>query len=257
MGSEEDVIDAVGPSKKIDVFRREACDAVRIIVFGAIGNERETQTREREKIYHENCGTYEKVIKLWKVFGQIDEDHSGRIDILELKAYAEKINQKKSGEKASNALLGKKSLITVDDFMRLIWPCAQTEHLKKMNGWIKDYTSSIRRVKTPPVLPDTEFEGLIENFRFFDADRSGTVSLDELVASGLIDEDEAKGYLSEWDHTGEEGTFNEMEFCRMMCPAGYRAYAEAPVATDKDGNQIILEEGFGWRLKESSDLSDE
>ena len=55
-------------------------------------------------------------------------------------------------------------------------------------------------------------------------------------------------HLDEWnDERCRE--FSEVAFCHMLCPTGYRAYADAPIATDKDGNQIVYEELFGWRLK--------
>lgn len=244
----EELLEAVVTTKKIDKVRRMACESLRMFVFGAVGNENETLSKEKEKIFYEGCGEYSKVIKLWKVWCQLDDDHSGRVDISEFRAYAEKVGQKKMGEKAMGALLGKKSSFSLEDMMRLIWPCAQAHDLAKMNKWIKEYVASMRRVATPPILSQSEFEGLIENFRFFDADGSGYVSVDELVSSGLLDKDQAQRYLSEWDDEGC-GEFSEVAFCHMLCPTGYRAYGDAPIATDKDGNQIVYEELFGWRLK--------
>lgn len=243
-----ELLDAVLPFKKIDPVRREACEAIRLFVFGAVGNEQETRQREKEKIFYETRGTYEKVVKLWKVWCALDDDRSGRVDIAEFRCYAEKVGNKKLGEKAMGALLGKKSSFAVEDMMRLIWPCAQASDLTKMKGWIKDYVNSMRRVPTPSVLPRSEYEGLLENFRFFDSDCSGSVTVDELVSSGLLDKDQAQRYLADWDEDGY-GEFSELAFCHMLCPTGYRAYAEARIATDKEGNQIIYEELFGWRLK--------
>lgn len=244
----EDLLEAVGTTKKIDKVRRLACESLRMFVFGVVGNENETLSKEKEKIYYEGCGEYSKVIKLWKVWQVLDDDHSGRVDISEFRAYAEKIGQKKLGEKAMGALLGKKSSFSLEDMMRLIWPCAQAPDLGKMNKWIKEYVASMRRVPTPPVLSQSEYEGLIENFRFFDADGSGYVSVEELVSSGLLDKEQAQRYLAEWDEEGA-GEFSEVAFCHMLCPSGYRAYSDAPIATDKDGNQVVYEEQFGWRLK--------
>lgn len=243
-----ELLDAVMPQKKIDKVRRQACESLRMFVFGVVGNENETLAKEKEKIFYESCGERDKVVKLWKVWTQLDDDHSGRVDISEFRAYAEKVGKKKMGEKAMGALLGKKSSFSLEDMMCLIWPCAQTNDVAKMKQWIKDYVASMRRVATPPILGQSEYEGLIENFRFFDADGSGYVSVEELVSSGLLDKEQAQRYLDEWDDEGC-GEFSEIAFCHMLCPTGYRAYAGAQIATDKDGNQVVYEDLFGWRLK--------
>lgn len=106
--------------------------------------------------------------------------------------------------------------------------------------------SSKNRVKTPPLLDAAELDGLISVFRHFDDDNSGEVSLEELVEKGLIYEDQSEAYFEEWDANGD-GCLNLLEFCEMMCPAGFRAHPNAKIALQADGAKLVYGPQ-GWRL---------
>lgn len=241
-----DLLDAVLPSKKIDQKRRESCEALRLFIFGEVGNENEHRTKDREKIFYQQCGSPEQVIALHKIWHRIDADGSGRVDVPEFRAFAEKVGNKKLGDKAMQALLAKRSTFSLEDLMRVIWPCAQPADIERMRKYIRDHLHRQQRVKTPPLLDPAELEGLIQTFRHFDTDKSGTISIEELVASGLLDREQAARYLHDWDQDGD-GEMDELEFSRMLCPCGFRAYPDAKVATDKDGNIIEYDQGLGWR----------
>merc|ERR1712159_723498 len=96
------------------------------------------------------------------------------------------------------------------------------------------------RVKTPPVLHKDELDGLRENFRWFDRDGSGSVTLGELVESGLLDKETAARYMVEWDEDGT-GEFDCEEFCQMLCPAGFRAFEHSEIGSDVEGNRVIYD----------------
>ena len=66
-----------------------------------------------------------------------------------------------------------------------------------------DYRRALLRVDTPKLLPTEELNGLIENFRYLDADQSGTVSCEELISSGLLDREQAIKFTG--DEFGRRG----------------------------------------------------
>lgn len=240
----EKTIDSVVSGEKMPVARREAADALRIFIFGA----EDLKMKERDKVFYEPCGSKEEVVRLWQVWCMIDQDRGGSIDISELRKFAANQGQQKVVDKIAGHLLTRKTIITVEDFMRIVWPCASLKEIKTMRGWIEEYDRSIKRVKTPPLLPQEEYEALLENFKWFDRDRSGAVCYSELVESGLLDKETAERYMEEWDRDGT-GTLSKSEFCDMLCLAGYRAYPTARISTDLDGNQLHYEDGIGWHKK--------
>jgi len=154
-------------------------------------------------------------------------------------------------DKMSLALLGKKSSFTLEDILKVIWPNAGSSEYRAMSKMFKEYgRQSLRtRVKTPELLHPLEFEGLCSVFKHFDDDSSGEVSLDELVAKGLIYADQKEAYRREWDRNGD-GCFDMFEFCEMMCPLGMRAYEKTRIGSQKDGTKVIHDISLGiWRLE--------
>ena len=105
------------------------------------------------------------------------------------------------------------------------------------------------RVATPPVLPGDDMAGLRSVFGHFDDDHSGTVSYSELVEKGLIYDDRSgRQFLSEFDRDGN-GMLDELEFCQMMCPFGFRAHAGVKTASLPNGDRVVFDERLGfWRL---------
>lgn len=241
-----------GPGAKLLKSQCVASENLRILCFGVVGNEHETRHSEREKVFYETSGTGEQLCKVFEFWNTLDTDGSNRVDISEWISFAEKCEFKKACEKVSAALLGKRSSFTFEDMLRCLWPCAQASDIDKMKKIIKEQQRAAKRVKTPPLLDPSEFEGLVQTFRHFDSDRSGTVSLQELVNCGLLDSDQAAQYMKDWDEDGS-GELDELEFSRMLCPVGFRAYPEARIATDDEGNQVINEPKFGWRLRQKHD----
>jgi len=329
------VLDAVMPKQKISPVRREGCLLLRHIIFGKDWDKR-LLARDKEKVFFESCGTMEEVAQLLVLWRRLDEDNSGRVDIMEFRGFAERCvlaaqggqdnndsvsyNMDREGknfcsmveragrldsivpdkddakqfssprrgsaiggaipaqgrsdatstsggrgaeentkgwgkilERLAQMLLGKKSSFIIEDMMRIVWPCASIEELRRMKRWCEDMQahSTVARVRTPTLLPDSELEALSSVFRFFDKDQSGGVTFDEMIKSGLVDDDQATRYIQEWD-ADKSGELGLMEFCEMMCPCGFRAHDGAKHAMTKDGRVVIQDETHGyWRLNET------
>lgn len=279
------LLDALAPKQKIPPVRKEACQMIRFFVFGNVGNESAKTQREQDKIFYEAIGSREQVRIVYVLWHRLDDDASGRVDIGEFRAFAEhNLKEKMESliapgssdkvpanlpsfaninspedipkfiarlcDKLAQLLLGKKSSFVIEDMMRLIWPCAQMADLKHMRAWCKEFSKETHknRVNPPPILPTEDFEGLCSVFRYFDDDCSGEVLLDELVAKGLIYEDQAAIYFRDWDKNGD-GSLDLLEFCEMMCPCGYRAHPEAQVGLRADGKRVIFDPTLDcWRI---------
>lgn len=245
---------AVHPEKrKLDPEVLADCEAARMLFLGSMGNEELRTAREKERVFYVKCGQRDSVLKLARAFRGMDSDKSGRVHLYEFREYSSKFDPTTFGPIAARveqALLGRKSSFTLEDMMRLCWPCARIRELRAMQAMVIERRSTNLRIKTPPLLPHSEYEGLLENFRFFDVDGNGTVSFDELVETGLVDKETEARYKAEWDRTGD-GTLNVAEFCEMLCPTGFRAFPGALVASDFEGNRLEFEEGAGWRLAEA------
>lgn len=233
--------------------KRADCEAARILFLGTVGYEDEMylqNNRDKERAFYEKLGKKEEVLKMARAFRSMDLDCSGRVHLSELRGYATKFDPGPFGPLAARVeklLLSKKSSFTVEDLMRLLWPCAGLKELRQMQNLVNNTRrSTLVRVKTPPVLSPAEYEGLKETFRYFDEDESGTVTYQELVRTGLLDQEQACRYMADWDRSGD-GMVNEAEFCEMFCPTGFRAFSGAKVATDPEGNRLEFDEGAGWR----------
>lgn len=244
--------------QKLTPVRREGCEALRLLVFGYVGNEECKTQKEKDAVFAQSIGTQNQVKTLYGLWQRLDDDNSGRVDFREFHTYVSKIGQARLAEKAMVSLLGKKSSFGIEDMMKLLWPCTTPNEVKQMKAWGIESIQCVEssRVKTPPVLPKEEFDGLCQNFRWFDADNSGTVSIHELVESGLLDKEQATRYLKEWDQDGT-GDFTCLEFCQMLCPSGYRANEESKVGTDKNGNRVMFDEAtYHWVDCERIEVTD-
>lgn len=268
---------------KISVAKREACQLLRFFIYGRVGNEDAKSRNERERIYHETIGTRDTVGVLHQVWKKLDSDNSGRADMAEFRAFAEQRLKEMGLQGASDAeyaaviaalpwensgctadsgamakelckkltqlLLGKKSSFVIEDMMRIVWPCATIGDIKAMKIWCREFmrTAGKTRVRTPPLLPREEYDGLCAVFHIFDEDGSGKVGMEELVSKGVIPEDEKARYMKEWDSNGD-AELEMLEFCEMMCPAGFRAHTMASIGTMSNGMRVIYDPRLDcWR----------
>jgi hypothetical protein len=272
------ILDAVSSKQKLPGARKEACEFMRVCVFGCIGNEQARNHKERNAVYYQSCGDKEKILQLFGFWERLDDDGSGRVDIVEFKAItarylvdkmqAIKIQASlmdsqqqfnvldsplpttadeatkftaKLGDKLMQVVLVKKVNMVIEDFMRVIWPCCAVSDMKYMWKVYKDaLKENVNRIPTPPILPEAEFDGLCSVFRSFDDDGDGTVRLEELVEHGLIHAEAARSLFKDYDDDGD-GRLDLLEFCVMMCPSGYRAHGQATLATSVDGTRLCYD----------------
>ncbi|CAE8619521.1 unnamed protein product, partial [Polarella glacialis] len=288
----DEVLQAVTREVKITFARREACQMVRFFVFGFVGNENCKSAKEKDEIYYEALGTKTQVQDLWDIWEKLDADSSGRCDVNEFRGFAEgHINQLKLGVAPVDAvrqqglpswaniripedglkftarlcsgleklLLGIKSSFIIEDMMRLIWPSAQIPHLIEMRRWCTDFANvkDKHRMPTPPLLPEADLNGLCSVFRWIDSDGGGELSVQELVATGMIMESKAQQFVKSCDHDNS-GTLDMLEFCEMMCPNGFQAHDKAVSATTALGARIIFDDrSQSWRPVADPNLDSE
>jgi len=249
----------VMPNTHLTADRREACEYMRLFLFGKIGNENSRRVRDRERTFYETTGTHEQVLELYKVWKTLDTDGSGRVDFTEFRSYLQAKRKEGSSqvdtiEKAMKVLLSKKSSFVIEDMIRICWPCAAFKDITKMKAIIEE-AQTAKAVPAPPVLPGEELEALIENFQYYDSDGSGAVTIQELLDSGMLDPDTAQKNMELFDLDGS-GELNVWEFCEMFCRPGFRAYAEAHTAIDDEGNRLYYDGMLGWRPLRANDRVD-
>ncbi|CAJ1403378.1 unnamed protein product [Effrenium voratum] len=86
-----DLLDQMFVKQKMSPLRRDACQLLRMFVFGAVGNENCKNRRERENVFFESCGTKDDMLKLLQAWDKVDTNDSGRIDMGELQRLADRL----------------------------------------------------------------------------------------------------------------------------------------------------------------------
>lgn len=249
--------EVVRPTQKISINRKAACDALRLFVFGHVGNEHideKTHPKEKDATYYETRGTTEQVETLGSLWTSLDKDGNGWCDISEFREFLQQKGltkqQREWGERTVSLLLGKKSSFCIEDMMRILWPCAPVEKLLEMTGIVEDAKEKEQTYIPPPVvIPSDDREALKHIFRHLDEEDKGRVTFQMLADGGLIDKTALSRYIDEWDPVfNSDGTLGIEDFITMLCPVGYRAAEDARVACDAEGNIIYLD-GKMWKRK--------
>lgn len=247
----DNLLDSVMVAKKISPAAREACEAMRAVVLGPDPPADQMSSREaHQRSYLSSVGPEDQIFQVWRFWRNIDDDNSGRVDFREFRSHLQTMPKDIAtlAEKSMKQLLMKKSSFTVEDVLKVLWPCADAKNLANMKAQLDDFGSANHRRQTPPLISDDDLREMIENFQYFDKDASGSVTCQELLESGLLDEEQATRFMRDFDSDGS-GEISVWEFCEMFCPVGFRAYPEAHHATDSEGNRLVYEEGWGWRSK--------
>eukprot|EP00928_Gymnodinium_smaydae_P005867 TRINITY_DN1202_c1_g2_i1.p1 TRINITY_DN1202_c1_g2~~TRINITY_DN1202_c1_g2_i1.p1 ORF type:complete len:650 (+),score=160.28 TRINITY_DN1202_c1_g2_i1:156-2105(+) len=261
------VMNSVGQS--LSPGAKAACRLTRIFLFGKVGNEHMKRDK-KQNVFYETIGSYDMVKTLYEVWKKMDMDRSGKVDPHEFRAFAqvrmtERFNEldrpppdvesfvSKLCGKAQGLLLNNKGFFTIEDLLRLVWPCSGINELKVMKGWCRELcrADAIQKVPAPAILATEEREALTSLFEYFDLDSSGSISLDELKNAGLLSEDQYEEYLRDWDQNGDN-QFSLAEFCEMMCPAGFRAFETSKVGSLSNGRKVLFDEEIkSWRVETS------
>lgn len=200
---------------------KEGCRLMRCFIFGAVGNESAQSEEEKNAIYHESLGTKEMVGDLYAVWSELDSDHSGRVDLPEFRCFAEQREKKKNAGNSSPLRQSLPSERGSADTARFIQKLC--ERLEKLL--------------------------LAKKSSFAIEDGSQTLHIDEMVKQELIRSEEEK---HEWFKVSGKQEVNALEFCEMMCPAGFRASAQSTSGTLPDGRRVVLDARLAcWRLADS------
>jgi len=104
-------------------------------------------------------------------------------------------------DRVAAVLLAKdRKSFVIEDMMRIIWPFTTTESLKQMKAWCDEFAQngSHWRACTPCLLDVKDLEALQAVFNHFDKDKSGSVTAQELVDSGLLDKEVYPRERPEW-----------------------------------------------------------
>jgi len=257
---------------KITPIKKEACRLMRIFVLGKVCM---VEGTDEEDAFTATIGTRDEVASVYGVWAQLDTDNSGRVDLKEFRDFARRYLKLKRPllkgtadfgaddaesfvhklcDKVQRLLLSKKSSFVIEDMMRLMWPAAVAPQLKTMSQWAREMAVAARKEKipTPPVLAMEEFEGLVSIFQLYDTNKSGKLTFDQLINLGVIHDYQVEKYRREWDTSGD-GHLDLLEFCEMMCPAGFRAHPAARVGSLADGRRIIFDSQFlCWRHEDGT-----
>jgi len=285
-----------GGTTKLNNLRKEVCQMMRFFIFGAAGVEHFKTIAEKEAMFLERIGSREQIQNLFNIWTKLDADGSGRVNFQEFRDFSEdhvakvvkehlesnekvvqfkaipewaKFRSQEDATKFTNklntalekALLGLKSSFVIEDLMRFIWPAAQIVDLIEMRRWCVEMSKTFvrMRVEPPPVMPKADLDGLMAVFKQFDTDGSGELQVDEMLATGLIYEDQAQNWVKMYGKRGK-GSLNVWEFSEMMCPTGFRAYSEARTGSLPDGTQLVFDrvmECWKQRNDDSDDSSEE
>jgi Ca2+-binding EF-hand superfamily protein len=275
----EKILEGLSAAGKMSSLRREAAQSLRLFIFGAISDSKKALSpKDIDRIMRERIGTKAQISMLYAFWGKLDNDKSGSVDIKEFREFVDNAMRdivdgqgrtrggfsmqafkdgspqenaafaQKMCDRVGTALLGKKSTFILEDMMRIIWPCSRNADLKIMKGWCNELELTTWRTATPMKLAKDDFEALAAVFRFFDNDGSGSVTVDELVHSGLMDKEQAYKYMQEADGPDGDGELSMVEFCELFCPTGYRAHSRARIGTDETGRKLVFDERIhGWR----------
>lgn len=239
--------------------QREACESLRILVFGEIGNENWKST-DRSRIFEQARGSFEELgcfVKLWSL---IDEDGSDDIDFGEFLEFFAKSKADRLlcmrcvryllgrrpeihlGDNASASRVSRKSSTTKctrADMMKLIWLKATDHDVDLMNQMFDLHKLQEMRVQTPPLLAKKKRKQLLENFRFLDKENRGVIAYTALVDGGLVDEELMHALRVKYDHHNR-GFLDENDFLEMLCPYGCRAHEQVRRMVSTDDKLIQL-----------------
>jgi len=276
------ILEGLSAGGKMGTLRREAAQSLRTFIFGTITEGKKALSpKDIDRALRDKIGSRSQVQTLYAFWTKLDVDKSGMVDLKEFRAFVEaalkditdghsrvrggfSMQAFKDGTPEENAsfarqmcdrvgqvLLGRKATFVIEDVMRIIWPCSRTADLKTMKGWVNEFELTTWRTATPKQLAKEEFDALAAVFRFFDNDGSGSVTVDELIHSGLMDKDQARKYVMEVDGPDGDGELSILEFCELFCPTGFRAHNKAKVGTDDQGRRLVFDDRMnGWRLEE-------
>jgi len=228
-----------GPQSTQTLRQREACESLRMLVFGHVGNE-DWLVQDRHKIFEQQRGTEAEIDTFVEQWLLLDDDDSGTIDFNEfLDFFAKKKADKLLGMRCVRYLVGRRedNQVCREDLIRLLWLRATDADVAAMEALFDLKKLQRAAVEPLPLLSKRRRRELLENFKDLDSQGKGLVPYTELVMAGLADEDMMKELQAKYDKDGN-GTLDFEEFLEMLCPYGFRAHSKVKVAITKDGQAM-------------------
>jgi len=239
---------------KAEMRTKEACESLRFLVFGC--DVPYGRGKEGTSIFEQKCGTREEVMQLYCVWNQMDEDGSGDVEFQEfLSFFSRSKADRLLGMRCVKYLVGnqpcdngddKPDGCCIEDMMRLIWLKSTPEDINRMMHWFREAEFQNDRAGTPPLLPRRKRREVIENFPLLEAGQ--TITFQDLVESGLVDEATSRDLRDQYDRDGSSRISEDL-LLEMLCPNGYRSHPDAHTAIDKMGRPLLyVENGIftGW-----------
>lgn len=248
-------------AEKLMNRQREACESLRILVFGAVGNEK-WKAVDKNRIFEQQRGTPEEIQKFVEVWSHLDEDGSGDIDFGEFLDYFSRTNVDrllcmrcvkflllKDGKvpaaidevmRGESSTLSRKITMAKccrEDMMKLLWLKANDEDIRVMSMMFDLYNVERVQVCTPPPLPKKKRKQLLENFNYLDKERVGFISYSEMVEAELVDEHLKNDLQAKYDCSGR-GILDADDFLEMLCPFGFQAHDRVTKIVTADDTAI-------------------
>eukprot|EP00933_Yihiella_yeosuensis_P004790 TRINITY_DN109193_c0_g1_i1.p1 TRINITY_DN109193_c0_g1~~TRINITY_DN109193_c0_g1_i1.p1 ORF type:complete len:552 (-),score=70.08 TRINITY_DN109193_c0_g1_i1:134-1789(-) len=263
--------------------QHEACDSLRMLVFGYMGYEH-LPNNERHTIYQQRHGTTSEIEALAATWVHLDDDHSGDVDMEEFINYFNRRRVDRllgircvrylcskhrvliEEEEAAGSRSKKprtKASVTREDLMRLLWLAATDEDVASMSTAF-DYFMLLKTSVKPPKLLSKKRQGeLTEIFKGLEKvpPKGGvpgppTVHFWSLQSFGIADHAMMESLKKKYDSDGD-GCFDLEEFIDMLAPLGCRSHEGVRRVVCKDGRCMRLAEWSkgkfsftGWLLEE-------
>jgi len=248
--------DPEAAAKEAELLRqREACESLRMLVFGAVGHEHLPQ-HERHLIFKQRRGTRDEVAIFTDKWCALDDDNSGDVDLDEFVTYFNKrkvdrllgmrcvryLLSKGGNLEEEDPTRGRKVMkmsgsVTREDMMRLLWLEATDEDVLEMDIMF-DYFKLLRISMKPPKLLHRKRRQELMNL-FYELDRSGTGSVPywRLSEIGIADDAMIRMLQRKYDND-RNGHFNCEEYLEMLAPLGYRAHEAVRKLVCRDGKSM-------------------
>lgn len=251
--------ESILPGRRLCLLRRNACEALRLLILGTVGNEEAPDEKTRLAILLEGLGRRADVVKvfneLWRKL--TPNDPMGLVTIDDLQRYLldrfhAKV-QRQQVERVIACILDKHKdgfmgFIGLAHIVRLVWPGSSNEQLQRMLRFVDEFQEDERcHVPEPPALPNEDYKALWTTFHHLYKQSVGKgITFDILVRERYCDADQANRYRSDFGlHRDDE--INLQVFLMMMCPVGFRAFKSAVVGTSEKDEWLTLCSDGRWQ----------
>jgi Ca2+-binding EF-hand superfamily protein len=184
-------------------------------------------------------GTKDEVWEAWRTWRSIDADAQGYVAMVSFFRWVSDCGKSAHSQKLWEATAGKAERITLKHFLQVLWPKAKDDDLDAMLDHAEQLqTKAMLEVPTPAVICAQQQKELTSVFQSLDADKSGEITVAELVNARFMCHEEATAKVERFSEDGENLTLEH--FLEMMTPDGYRWSEDATLALCADGDGTLV-----------------